>query len=102
MRDRLRDEEITRREFHEEMTDRRDTEVDGMRAYRETLNGILTDEQRSQMRSLQRQANRGRGVRGGGPAAGRARARFDRRSQAQRGSRAEQGRRNMRPPRGGR
>ncbi len=47
-------------------------------ALRETLNGILTDEQRSQMRSLQRQANRGRSVRRGGPAAGRARARFDR------------------------
>lgn len=110
MRDQLRDEEITRQEFREGMAGRRTTEVDGMRGYRETLNGILTVEQRSQVRSLQRQANRGRGVRRGGPASGRdqARGRVDRGSRAQRGfraqrgSRAEQGRRNMRPPRAGR
>ena len=60
MRDRLRDEEITRGEFREEMAGRRAAEVDGMMAYRETLDGILPDEQRSQMRNLQRQANRGR------------------------------------------
>ncbi len=63
MRDRLRDEEITRREFREEMADRRAAEVDGMMAYRETLEGILTDEQRSQMQNLRRRANRGSGVR---------------------------------------
>jgi regulator of replication initiation timing len=62
MRDRLRDEEITRREFREEMADRRAAEVDGMMAYRETLEGILTDEQRSRMQNLRRRANRGRGV----------------------------------------
>ena len=59
MRDRLRDEEITRAEFREEMAGRRAAEVDGRIAYRETLEGILTDEQRSQMRNLRRQANRG-------------------------------------------
>ena len=63
IRDQLRDEEITRREFREEMAGRRAAEVDGMMAYRESLEGILTDEQRSQMQTLRRRANRGRGVR---------------------------------------
>ena len=97
-RDRLRDGEITRAEFREEMASRRATELDGVRAYRENLDGILNDEQRSEMRNLRRQANRGSGVRRGGPAAGRSQAR----GQFNRGSRAQQERRNMRPPRGGR
>ena len=99
MRDRLRDEEITRAEFREEMESRRSTEMDGTRAYRETLEGILTDEQRSQLRDVRRQANRGRqGVRGGRSESPRARAR----GQRSRGSQAQRGGRDMRPQRGGR
>lgn len=99
MRDQLRDEKITREEFREEMAGRRTGAVDGMIAYRETLEGILTDEQRSQMRSLRRQENRGRSVRRGGPAPGR----FQARGRVSRGFRAQRGRRNtFFPTRGGR
>ncbi len=77
LRDQLRDEAITREQFREEMAGRRSTADDGRIAHRQALEGILTDEQRSQMRGLRGQANRGRGVsRGsragrGGPNIGR-------------------------------
>lgn len=98
LRDQLRDEEITRERFREELEGHRTTVGDGRITYRETLEGILTDVQRSQMRGLRRQANRERVVRSGRPAQGRFRDRgqFSRRSQA----RPERG--NMRPTRGGR
>ena len=83
MRDRLRDEEITRAEFREEMAGRRDAEADGRISYRETLEDILTEDQRSRLRGIRRQANRGRGMRGGG--------------QDSRGSRAQRGGRAFRP-----
>lgn len=93
LRDRLRDEEITRGQFREELEGRRSTVADGMITYRETLEGILTDEQRSQMREIRREANRRRGVRGGRPAQGR----FRDRGRASRGSRAQRGRWNFGP-----
>lgn len=65
MRDRLRDGEITREEFREELQGRRSSAMDGRIAHRETLQGILSEDQRSQMQSLRRQANRGQGVRSG-------------------------------------
>ncbi len=93
MRDRLRDGEITRAEFREEMVDRRDAEADGRVSYRETLEGILTDDQRSQLRSIRRQASRGRGMRGGRSDA----RRFRGRGQDSRGSRAQRGGRAFLP-----
>ena len=102
MRDRLRDDEITRQEFREEMRSRRSAEMDGMRAYRETLEGILTDEQRSQMRRFRRQMNQRQGVRSGRSARPSARPGARDRGQGSRGSRAQRGGRNMRPERGGR
>jgi len=70
LRDRLRDEEITREEFREESQSRRSSATGGRRAQREALEGILSDEQRSQMRELRTRMNRGQGARGGraGPA----------------------------------
>ena len=98
VRDRLRDDEITREEFREELAGRRSTAKNGQMAYRETLESILTNEQRSQMRGLRRQANRGQGVRGGRAGPGRHRDR----GQASRSPRAQRGRRSMRPERGAR
>jgi len=83
MRDRLRDEEMTRAEFREEVAGRRAAEADGRISYRETLEGILTDDQRSRLQRIRRQANRGRGMRG--------------RGQGSRGSRAQRGGRAFRP-----
>ena len=97
VRDRLRDGEITREEFREEMEGRRAAAADGVIAYRETLEGILTDEQRSQMRGLRRQTNREQEARGGRAEPRRFRAR----GQTSRRSRIQRGRRNMRPARGG-
>jgi hypothetical protein len=65
MRDRLRDEEITRGEFWEELQSRRSSTMDGRRAHREALEGILSDEQRHQMRGLRTRVNRGQRARGG-------------------------------------
>ena len=63
MRDRLRDEEITREEFREELQSRRSIAVDGRIAHREALEGILSGEQRSQMRELRTGVNRGQRAR---------------------------------------
>lgn len=98
VRDRLRDDEITREEFREELAGRRSTARNGLLAYRETLESIFTNEQRSQMRGLRRQANRGQGVRGGRAGPGRHRDR----GQASRSPEAQRGRRSMRPERGAR
>lgn len=77
MRDRLRDEELTREEFREELESRRLDAMDRTMAYRETLEGILNDDQRSQMRGLRQEVRRGRGRRSGraGPARSRDRRR---------------------------
>lgn len=75
IRDRLRDEEITREEFRDEMQGRRREAVDGTIAYREALENILTDEQRTRMRALGRRENRSRGVSGRGSQNMRRRAR---------------------------
>jgi len=89
-RDRLRDEEITREEFREELQSRRSITMDGMMAHRETLEGILTDEQRTQMQELRPQVNRGQRARGGraGPTRFRDRGQGFRGPRAQRGGRA--------------
>jgi regulator of replication initiation timing len=86
MRDRLRDGEITREEFREEFEGRRSRARDDLISQRETLNGILNDEQRSQMRSFRREANRRQGVRGdrAGPRS-RDRGQVSRQSRTQRG-----------------
>ena len=93
MRDRLRDEEITREEFREELQSRRSSTMDGRRAHREALEGILSDEQRSQMRELRTRVNRGQRARGG--RAGR--TGFRDRGQGPRGPRAQRGGRALRP-----
>ncbi len=64
MRDRLRDGEITREGFREELEGLRSTARDGRTAYRQTLESVLTEEQRSQMRDIRSQANRGQRARG--------------------------------------
>ena len=97
LRDQLRDEEITREQFREQLEGRRSSVANGMITYRETLEGILSDEQRSQMRNLRHEENRERGVRGGRPAQGR----FRDRGRAFRGPRARPGWGNMPRRRGG-
>ena len=91
MRDRLRDEEITREEFREELQSRRSSTMDSRRAHREALEGILSDKQRSQMRELRTRVNRGQRARGG-----RA-ERTGFRGRGLRGPRAHRGRRALRP-----
>ena len=98
LRDQLRDDEITREEFREEMARRRTTAAEGRVANRERLEGILTDEQRSQMQDSRRQTMRGRGARGARSGRGEFRAR--RRVGPARGARAQRARRHVRP-RGG-
>jgi len=98
LRDQLRDEEITREEFREEMSVRRSSVEAGRTTQRESLGSILTGEQRSQMQNLRRQENRGRNVRGA-----RARGRSAQgRGQVSRGSQPGRGGPNMRRPDGAR
>ena len=93
MRDRLRDEEITREEFREELQSRRSTTMDGRIAHREALEGILSDEQRSQMRELRTRVNRGQRARGGRAE----RTGVRNRGQGPRGPSAQRGGRALRP-----
>jgi hypothetical protein len=73
LRDRLRDGVITRDEFRVEMEGSRRQSTSGMRTYRESLESILTDDQRSRMRDIRRQSDRRRGQasRGRGQSSGR-------------------------------
>ena len=63
LRDQLRDGEITQEEFREKMEMRRSDIGEDRLRNRERLQGILSEEQRTQMQDLRRQARQG-GVRG--------------------------------------
>jgi regulator of replication initiation timing len=63
LRDQLRDGEITQNEFRENMKARRSNGEGSRAKNREALESILSEEQRTQMQGLRRQA---RGVRGDG------------------------------------
>lgn len=65
LRDRLGNREITQDEFREKMAMRRSTTAETRSNRREMMNGILTEEQRSQMQDLRQGMDRGQGVRSG-------------------------------------
>ncbi len=73
MRDQLRDGEITRGQFLDLSTARREAMIAQQEALRERIDGVLTDEQRAQLRPLRGRGVPGRGMmrRGRGPAQNR-------------------------------
>ena len=68
MRDQLRDGEITRGQFLDLSMGHRDAMITKQETLRERIDGVLTDGQRQQLRSLRGRGIPGRGMRrGGGP-----------------------------------
>lgn len=68
MRDQLRDGEITRGQFLDLSTAYRDSMITRQESLRERIDGVLTDEQRRELRSLRGRGIPGRGMRrSGGP-----------------------------------